>query len=375
MLSFNHNNIAKQVDEPDHVYLDGTFYNDSYRNPSDPVQYVPAIISQQRSSPFINDPSKYNLTIARFSISSDYIARVYQSIGTTGTHTKDRLWVSLSYNSTYNDVPIIIPTTTDPVGFPQKADYNIFNFLNIINQGFLTSQNAVTTAGGPTGPGQVLMTFDPASALYSINIPSWYGTGTVGTTGNGVGVHMSYFLNNKFQSFDVIQNSPLLYNDHDITFNRVWRGDNLVDNLYTNVGLSGTGTTGVYMVQTQDGSWASTTTDDSRLVLVTSTLPIVSEYKSTTNYSHYGGSNGSQSLQIVTDFLIGKDAQLNSRGQSYIYLPNLYRLTELKGSTPITQWDIQAFVSDNQGFLYPLYLSPAGSFDIKLLFIKKGLSN
>ena len=79
---------------PDHVYVDATFYNDSYNNPSLP-QYIPAQISQTRDSPFINNPALYNMAITRFSISSDYPARVYQGFtGATGT----QLWASLSYN-------------------------------------------------------------------------------------------------------------------------------------------------------------------------------------------------------------------------------------------------------------------------------------
>jgi len=361
---------------PDHIYVDATFYNNSYTTLAAANQYIPAQIYQQRDSPYLYNPELYNMTVTRFSISGDYLGRAYQSLATTTGPTGTRLWVSLSYNGVYYDEPIVIPTINAPQGGYEKVSVNIFGFLSLVNAGFLAAQNAVIAAGATCPYGQVMMTFDPATALYSVNVPAYYGTGTVGVTGAGIGVHMSYFLFQKFQSFDVIQNAPLLYNNHDITLVREWYGDNQIP--ATSI-FSGTGTVGgtgdYYMVLTQDAAWPSSIMDVNRLIITTNNIPIIPEYKSTTSYLPPVGSSNNQTQSIITDFIIGRDAPFQSRGEPYVYIPSFYRLTSMQGSSPLTTFDLSILVSDNMGYIYPLYLSPGGSIDVKVLFLRKGLVN
>ena len=361
------------INSPDHVYVNMTLYNNSFENPSSPNQYIPATISQTRDSSIIDNPEEYNLTITRFSIPSENIARAYQAVTSNTGPTGTRYWVGLEYNGAFFDEPIVFPTITDANLKLAKLEYNIFAIMGLINAGFAAAQAAVITAGGPTGPGQVIMTYDPATQLYDLNIPSWYGTGTTGGTGQGIAVHMSYFLNQRFNSFNSLQNAPLLYNNHDVTFVRSWLGDNLVSNIYTNVGTGGTGITGNYMVLRQDAAWPSALMDTCRLLLTTASIPIVQEYKAVTDYLNLPSGNKIQ--PIITDFFIGRDSELQSRAEALIYLPDFYRLTALKGNTPITQLDITAYVQDCTGFYYPLLIPPGGSMDLKLLFIRKGLVN
>jgi hypothetical protein len=363
-------------DEPDHIYIDGNLYNNTYLTPTGPVQYVPAEIKQTRDSPIIYNPGQYNLTIARFSISSDDVPRVFQDARTTATGTYGtKWWVGVSYNGAFYDEPVILPTITDPLQNQVKYAYNIQQFVDVINDAWSDAQTAAQGAGAPTGPGDILMTYDNVSGLYTINVPSWYGSGTGGTTGSGIGVHMSFLLYQKFQSYNVIQNSPLQYNNHDITFVREWVGNNLTTDITLHVGTGGTGITGTYMQLKQDKAWPSSIMDVHRLYITTSSLPIYSEYISVLDSLQNGGGNGNQTLPILTDFLIGHDEDLNSRGENYIYTPTLYRLTSLKGTAPITQWDIKIYIGLADGTIYPLYIPPSGEMSVKLLFLKKGLSN
>ena len=271
---------------------------------------------------------------------------------------------------------VSLPVITTPTGLLQKVAYDIPDFLQVINAAYLAAQNAVVTAGGAAPYGQVVMTFAPATGLFSLNIPAYYGTGTVGVTGAGIGVHMSYALWQKFQSFPAVQNSPLLYNNHDVTFRRQWTGNNQIPatDIYTGTGTQGTGGN-YYMVLTQDAPWPSSILDTTRLVITSSSLPLVNEYKANSAYTQMGGGGGNQTIPIVTDFVIGRDAPFQSRGEPYVYFPPFYRLTTLRGSSPLTQWDIRVYVVDTLGNLFQLYLSPGSSIDIKLLFLHKGLTN
>lgn len=355
----------------DHIYFNLTYFNNSNTIPNSPVQYVPAQIVQNYDRDILSNPSEWNVAIARFAISSNYIGRVYQPIGTTGGNTT--FYVGLSYNGVYYDNPIVLPTSTAGDGKPVQTVYSVNDFLDLLNTAYLASQASVTAAGGPTGYGQVLTIFEPSSGLYELDVPAYYGTGTIGTTGNGIGVHMSYELYHRFQSFSVTQNIPILYNNHDITFNRVWRGDNETEITYP-VGNGGTGPTGVYMQLKQDAPWAASLMDVTRLIITTTTIPIVTEYRAQQLYSSFGGNPGNQTLSILTDFFIGSDTMIVNRAEKWLYVPQFYRISSLRGNTPIRQLDIQIFVSTQDGSIYQLYLGPNDSLDIKLVFMKKGLT-
>jgi hypothetical protein len=359
---------------PTHIYLDANLHNNTFVEPNGSSQYIPAQLGQNRDNPFIYDSSYYNLAVARFSISADAVPRTFQDVRTTATtgtyQTKE--WVGVSYNGVYYDQAVVIPTTLDPLQTPVKAIYNINEYLDIINEAWLLSQTAAQAGGAPTGPAgqQVLMIYDNNTMLYTINSPIFYGTGGIGTTGNGIGIHMSIILFQKFSSFNVIQNSPLLYNNHDITFKRNYTGNNIINNIV----LSGTGTTGdPYLQIKQDKAWGSSIIDAHRLIITTSSLPVYSEYIALVNPLTVP--SGNQTLSILSDFLIGHDSEISSRGSNFIYVPSLYRLTSLKGSTPLTYWDIKVYIVNADGSIYPLYLPPNGECSIKLLFLLKGLSN
>lgn len=357
---------------PDHVYFNLTYFN-NYNNILTPTldQYIPANIIQKYDREILSCPQNWNIAIARFSISSDTIGRVYQTPGTTGGNTT--LWVGLSYSGVYYDEPIVLPTITYYNGQQLQVVYNINDFLDLLNTAWSTAQAAVGSAGGPTGPGQVLITLDPVTKFYTVNSPVWYGTGSVGLTGgNGIGIHMSYQLYHKFQSFSVIQNDPLLFNKHDIVFNRVWRGNNYSVLTYPPGPVS---PTGAYMQLFQDAEWESSVQDVTRLLITTTTLPTIQEYRAQQFYSQGQGGPGNQTQSIITDFFIGSDTDIVNRAEHWIYQPTLLRLCSLTSTRPLRELDLQLSFSIADGNTFPVYLGPLDSVDIKYVFIRKGLSS
>lgn len=349
----------------DHVYFDLTFFNNSESTDST-EQLIPAKVIQTLSADIVGMPKTWNLTIARFSISSDAIGRVYQPFPTTSANTD--LFAGLSYQGTYYDSPIVLPVQTYPNGINIQVVYNVNDFVDLINAAWAASSASVISAGGPTG--QPVMTFNPADGLYTINSPVGYGTGTIGTTGNGVGIHMSYDLWHKFQSFSEIVNDPILYNNHDATFIRICRGDNVTTLNYPSAGV-----TGLYYQLRQDAAWPSSIMDVSRLLITTSSLPVTQEFRSQQLYSQFLGNNGNARMAVLTDFFIGSDSELMNRNQHWLYTPNLYRIISLESTYPIRQIDLSILVQTNDGTVYPVYLSPRDNLDIKLLFLHKGLTS
>lgn len=365
--------------EPDdHIYLDVNLFNNSAIGPTGQglMQYIPAEVNLTRDQPYLNTPEFYNLAVVRFAISSSYVPRVFQVLGTTGGNTT--WYVGLSYNGVYYTEPIVLPTILNGIQMDQQVLYNVNAFLDVINAGYLAAQTAAQVGGAPTGStgAQPLMTYDPVDQLYTMNVPTFYGTGTTGATGAGIGVHMSFPLYQEFQSFNFIQNSPLLYaagNNSDVTFVRELTGFNYINNTII-LSLSGTGS-GPYMQLKQDASWASTISNINRLQITSNQLPVVQEFVSTTTYLQEEGGPGNQIFPILTDFLIGSDSQLQNQGQDYLYFSNLYRITTLQGSTPLRSFSLKIYVTTHSGLRFPLFIPPYGCMCLKLLFLKKGLTN
>ena len=364
--------LSKQTD-PDHFYINLTYFNNNTSNTNIMNQTVPARISQTYDRDIISQPDLWNLSIVRFSISSDTVPRVTQPLGTTGGNTD--LYVDLGYDGTDYTQPIVLPVYPNITGSVQGV-YQVNEFLDLINAGYQAAQAEIALAGGPTGPtGQAaFISYDPTSGLYTMNSPSFYGTGGIGATaGNGVSITMSYQLYHKFQSFDVIQNDPILFNASDVTFVRAVRGDNVATLTYPSVGV-----TGQFLQLRQDAPWASSIEDIDRLLITSQFLPVVKEYKSEQLLTQYSGNqqqNGNQTLSIITDFFIGSDSVILSRSENFIYIPPIYRWCSLKGQTPIKQVDLQIYYADKLGNIFPLYVNPLDSFDVKILFAKKGLAS
>lgn len=352
----------KDLVKVDHYYFNLTFFNNG-------DQYKIANVVQPFDRTILFEPQKWNMAIARFSISSDYIARAYQPLGTTSVNTKE--WVSLSYNGTYYDSPVVLPTVLSPSGVFIQAAYDVNSFLNIVNAAYAASYAAVVAAGGPTGAyGQVLMTYEPQDGLYFLNVPTYFGTGGIGmTAGDGIGVHMSYALYHRFLSFNTFQNVPLLNNNHDVTFVRYLSGNNITTIEYP------VGVTGKYLALAQDAPWASSIMDVTRLLISTTTIPITPEFRTQQFYMQFDGNPANQSLPIVTDFFIGEDSSIINSAESFLYTPTLLRLTSLQGTNPIRQMDIEVSFATSDGTIYPLWLAPGDNIDIKFLFLKKGLTS
>ena len=346
----------------DHIYFDLTFYNNSTSIQAN-QQQVPATVFQSYAQTIIKNPEEWSLTVARFSISSNNIPRVIQD--PTADDTTTDLWVGVSYAGNNYDAPILLPPLILNGQVMLRAAYNVNQFLDIINAGYIAAQTAAAAAGGPTGSGYPFMSYDPVSGLYQMNEPDYMITNGTGATN----LTMSYDLYHKFQSFPVHINSPITYNHHDVFFYAAVRGDGPVEYTYPNLG-----TTGLYIPITQESSWPSSIMNVNRLLITTTTMPVVTEYRGTQTYMQLQANSQNETKQIITDFFIGLDQNILPRGEHWLYTPNLYRIASMKGNTPIRQLDITVYVATTDGTIYQLYLNPLDSLDIKILFMKKGLT-
>ena len=74
---------------------------------------------------------------------------------------------------------------------------------------------------------------------------------------------------------------------------------------------------------------------------------------------------------ILTDFQILTTNGTEARSYAQFFPSGEYRLIDLTGTTPLNNIDIQVYWQDKFQQLYPLYINPLDSLDMKLLFRKK----
>ncbi len=366
-------NVHLTHPDKDHIYLNATLYNDT-QTTANPV-WIRATLGQVRDQPFLQDPDMWNVSIVRLSVNSSFIPRCSQAVVATPTST--RLWVSLSWNGVYYDTQLNIPVGFNPIGETRRNVYDVSSFLSVVNAALLASQLLAVAAGMPAPYGVAFFSFDAATQLFSLNIPDWYGASlsglTFGAPGAGTGIHLSTDLQAKLGSFPTVAEYPLTNNNHQYTIIRLYTGDNYIAASTFYFGGVPIGA-GAYFVLRQDSRWASRIEDVQRLVVTTTTLPAVLEYKQTA-FSTQGGGSGNNQLQgVLTDFYCGTDSPLLNRGEYLKYQPQFLRITSLKGSSPLNQWDLSLFVSDPFE-THALYIEPGASIDVKILFLKKGLTN
>ena len=110
------------------------------------------------------------------------------------------------------------------------------------------------------------------------------------------------------------------------------------------------------------------------IVFTSNTLPIANENLTISQINSPAG--GAASLPIITDFEIPLDQLVTPISSEAIdYIPTFYRLISMKGSEELRNIDIVAYWSDRGGNLYPVNLVPGRSMSVKLVFLKKGLTN
>lgn len=424
--------------DPDHVY-----YNINLVNTTNTV--IQAQFADQKTQPILQDPSKYNVAIARASIPSASIPLF--KFPDSSVPTNNQYWVTLVHTGSGDSYSTQLIYNNTSV-FNDNLVYNLHSFLHSINTAFSTAATNLNTAHPGTIVNPPIVVYDDDTGIYSLLVDS-------GTFSN-VQVWWNMALYLKFGSFYIYFNGTYNAADHkDVKFifedfgseintisipgymsNAVSQisidsggagyiagdiitivgGDNNATVLVASVsagavasvfivsGGSGytsslsnntTGGTGAgaklnilmttassksYWQFSQTSSQPYSLLDLRALVFTSASLPIVNE-----NISQYApdptsttpntlGSN--QRLNIVGDLepQVGTYRNL-VQAELFQYQPSLLRLEALASNIPLTSVDMTVYWRSNTGELFPLYIYPGQSMNIKLAFVKKGLAS
>lgn len=373
---------------PDKVYFDITITNLQTITEEPPILYF----NQSRSSPFVNVPEDYFLSIVRFTLDTPTLPILQVEIVPQQGNV-DLTVYNISLQWTNPIAPFQTFTQTTPLIFlPQNTSatvpfppsltinglqnnatgyYDIYSyqyFIYLVNRTFtqcFTALNAQVVGAGLVLPStfEPTLTYDTTNYIGILNVDVLgYDT----QSPNYIKIFFNPALYQLFSSFPSYISNLTINNSLNLQIiTNTFGGSNIAPfpstaPLYNAIS--------VYQEYSTVGLWTPITS----IVFCSNTLPIVPNQISSPLLFIDGriltSSNNSNIAQVITDFV----------SDTGLYKPNIvynptaqYRLVDLQGNRPLTNIDLTVFWKDRVGVLQPFRLSSGSSATVKILFTKK----
>lgn len=359
------------------------------------------VFNQSRAQPYLINPSKYFLSVQRFTIESPNLP-VFICQPIVGQVNVNRSIYSItiqreSDGTTGQDEIIWQPddlTTTAPTGVVTNSwqtnkyyyCYSYQHFIDLINNLF----NSYAASGFITGT-PPYMYFDTNTHLATVGGNSTlYRTDLQGnykaTVGSGYKIFFNIELYNLFSSLKAIykgDQGPVVGADYQLVMDT---GTNValatiqpyITNIYENPRNNTAGGANTNdVINTQEYSTLPLWTPVKNIVFRTTLLNTAPDIVGTPVVFEQGdldinnGKNNSDLLNIMIDHTV--PLTIGTEYRPFIYFEPIgeFRLVELYGNQPINSMDIAVFWKDSFGNLIPFILDIGASATIKLLFRKK----
>lgn len=344
---------AKTRSSQDVVYYNATLINNT-------AGRIAADIQDGRSVAIIDTPEHWEMSIVRFDVDSILLPVALFPMG-QGSNTQ----LSFTFRSSGIDYGPYYVQSLDPTGFVQSIALGV----EMIND---TIANAWPLIGGskPQFPPQLV--WNPITQLFRL-----YFTPDYATTYNDFAIYMNDVAYKYLYAFPAIIIGPLQPLGKDVllfTWNAKFIQTAATSRVDLPLTLQSPGyyPAGnlVYLEQSAKAisNWQAVRT----IYLTTSSMPVQRE--SVPGSVGYGqnGSTSSNSIPMVTDFILPQDQNPMEAHSRIEYLPTAeYRMISLGGREPITQVTLQAFWTSYSGKAFPVQLPPNGVFAAKLMFRRK----
>lgn len=348
---------SKIENTPMHIYYDISLKNTA-------TTPIIAKLFENRTSALIENPREYYYSCVRFQIPTAYLPIfIYPNNGLVANNTAYS--VGIKYNTgvtgDYRSYVIYVPfnnttVNTDPAYF---FVYSFQQFVDAINTAFNSSFTALKTANaGATVTTPPFITFDASTGLFSLNAETAYSNANYE-------IFMNTDLYGFFDNFEAYRYVGAT-NGKDVKILVKNNGNNTI----SLTPPPSYGSISCYQM-TQEYKSLFNWFDVRSLVFVSNTVGVADEAINVINSETPNTGNSYQ--KILTDF------QLNTEDipRSYIqYVPTAeYRLIDLTSSSPLYLFDVQIFFKTGDQQLYPLYILPQETIDIKNLFRNKMYNN
>ena len=373
---------------PVHVYFDLNYINNDQTGLSNPTQLR---FSQTRTTPYLQDPSKYFASLVRFQMDTTTLPIFIPQIKLGELYPNKTIY---SFTMTYpvglnivassqafmwyfpEDQTATLPNTppAGTIGITQQdmsgTYYFVYTFqylCNLINQtlsnAFQSLQQNTNQAGGTLPTNHCpYFEWDTSSNTFSLFCDQ------TGFNQNPPYTPIKIYCNSAM--YRLINSMPFQY------FGNNPNGQNYLLRVFndnnSNLALSSSYT---QIVMYQDITSVSLINPIQSIVFASSTLPIASTLVSAStafgsNTVSTGDSNNI--LSIITDFEVPVSPN-NLYVPQVDYIPsNEFRLFDITSNQPLTNIDILVYWKDRFNNMYPLFLESNGATaNLKLLFRRK----
>lgn len=347
-MSFIQRNLAdsilNKIETDDHIYIDVDI-------PYDPAslsteESTPASYRATKTEPILKNPSDYHLTVDRFSIPGFLIPSYIFDPANPGTVRLDYLGSSSTQQLVYVPNNQLQPW--------EEGYYYLYDFQHwaeMVNTALAAAHAALATA--PVGSLPPYIVWDTDAQKFKVYAQKQYYDMAVG--------HIEvYFDTPLYSHLPFLPWATSLVQPY-------WQ---LLFKDYRNNTESIGGVDYLFLKQQAVG--VSYWQPAKSLIFISNTIPVKNTYTEINNVRP--DNSNSNSLGILIDFKIDALSSLDQR-KTLIYVPQQnYRRLDLYGQTPLKTIDISVYWSDITGALHPLRIPSFDAVNIKLLFIKKELS-
>jgi len=360
---------------PDKVYYDMIISNLNNTSSKPPYAYY----NENRSSPILYDPYKYDLIVARWQLDTNYLPIFIPLIQTSSSDPNLTIYsITLEYNGVSGapayvnfspqnllaSVPNAPLYNSNQLQDNSQGYYDIYTYqywiylINLCFEQAFQNLDSISTLPSSYAP---VMTWDTQNNIAIINAD------IVGYGENGIKIYFNQALSQLFSSF------PFTINSFNDAYNRNFQLQINTFSIANQADYPSFGTAQFTAYQLfQEFSTISAWNPVLSIVLVSNTLPIVPNNEGVPSliingvYQQQSGNNNIQS-QVITDFVADGIYK-----PIITYIPSAeYRRITLVGDKPISNIDISVMYKDRLGRLNPVLLPAGCSISIKFFFEKK----
>ena len=335
--------INTNADAEDNIYYNVRLLNDTQKD------IIPAVFSENRVVPILENPSEYEMSVVRFKVPAETIP-IFLWVD-------DKYKITLSYGGTdYTEslpwIPKALPS--DNKYLYGRAVWSYQSFLDSINLAFKTAFDKLKIDFPLAPPTEApYITYEPVSELFTIWAERLYEEET-----DTIAIIFNYNLFAVIPSFQVDRlNIPPP--SEGIFFDTKFQRLKVKNNYNNKVVVDGKD----YYKFPQEYSTLALLNDFISISFETDSIPIEPELLP---------AQKNVVRRLITDFepLDG----INDH-QSFQYYPQgALRYYDLKSSYPMHKIDIRVYWIDRRGEQYPIYINRDEVLTLKLIFRRKVVS-
>lgn len=347
-MKFGINNVTKYRGDDSHIYLNIDL-PDKHNLINATANSSLAKINITKSSPILENPSFWHLSIMKFKLSGWYIP-----LYIWGTVTPKQ--IRISYNGEVQTVDLVYTPygPTDPTSTEYYFIYEYQHYLDILNKALSDAFNALTVKPPTVGdaPEAPFMTWDSLGQRFTLHAQKNYYDLSLATP---IEIFFGESVYLQFPAF--------AYNSSDPDF---WQL--LVKDYHNNTEtINSIANDYLYLIQQFSG--VDVWNPVQGLAFLSSSLSVKQTY-STVNVNNANSSNNA-TIPLLVDFFVNVDNSGDCR-KTLIYNPTAeYKLLDMLGTEPLSTIDLSVYFIDLANNLRPLRVSKNTKVSIQLLFRKK----